>query len=304
MTVTGWGIEERFYEAHAYQEEFWAAGVNACIGFASWMPALDRQTDQTRAIQYLNEIGVTLEKSGTFLAKHFTKEKLTATQFFVQLRPYISNKNQCKTTPKMCWSSTEKDGNIPKPAFTTEATCKAAGFEWCSQGAGTFGRGMNLGTGVRHMRGPTGAQTPTPRYFDHILGVTMKDGPLKIVLDQFHGFIPLAHEKAMEDVRNMRRSAKDYVVDHRNNKELVQAYNKAIAGLAKWRRLHFTAIVEKFAIVPIQQSMKKGGFVGATKEHAWEAMLGTGGSGGKSFLADHIQTTEESALGPCPNGRW
>jgi len=126
----------------------------------------------------------------------------------------------------------------------------------------------------------------------------MKDGPLKTVLDQFHGFIPRAHEEAMEVVRNMRRSANDYVADHRNNEELVAAYNNAIAGLTTWRRMHYHKMVEKFVIGPMQIAMG-----GATKEEAWDEMVGTGGSAGNGYLLDHIRTTEDTAFRPCPIGR-
>merc|ERR1711964_242322 len=170
---------------------------------------------------------------------------------------------------------------------------------WRKQGESDFGRGMHFqGIDIRYKRGPTGAQSPTPRYFDHVLGVKMHGGKLKDVLDQFHGFMPPAHEEAMKDVRNI----KDYVMKHRNNKELVDAYNKAIAGLAKWRRMHFIALVEKFVVRPIQNGCMPPG---ATKEQAWAATgNGTGGSDIRTYLTDHIRTTEETAFGRCPHGRW
>jgi len=135
--------------------------------------------------------------------------------------------------------------------------------------------------------GPTGAQTPTPRYFDHVLGVTLEGNDfLTNVLKKFEDFMPKAHKRAMLDFRSGDKSIREYVLDHNDNHSLVDAYNSAIDGLASWRTHHLKAMVGQFIVWPLAK--KEGWSIAET----WgKTGNGTGGSDIRSYLTHHIQAT-------------
>ncbi|KAF2822925.1 Indoleamine 2,3-dioxygenase [Ophiobolus disseminans] len=155
----------------------------------------------------------------------------------------------------------------------------------------------------RKYRGGSNGQSSLLQFCDAVLSVNHSR------CSGFHaemrGYMPGPHARFLDDVEAIA-NIRSYVDSHRENTQLLEAFNQAVAALSGFRDKHI-ALVTRYIIIPSRMGkpkdlIKRRDIASATTELASEKpqtqeLVGTGGTKLIPFLRTSRDETSEAAIG-------
>ncbi|KAF2029117.1 Indoleamine 2,3-dioxygenase [Setomelanomma holmii] len=156
----------------------------------------------------------------------------------------------------------------------------------------------------RKYRGGSNGQSSLLQFCDAVLSVNHAR------CSGFHAemrqYMPGPHARFLDDVEAVA-NIRSYVDGHRNNIELLTAFDEAVAALSGFRDKHI-ALVTRYIIIPSRMAkpanlIKRRDIASASTELAFEKpqtqeLVGTGGTKLIPFLRTSRDETSEAAVGP------
>ncbi|KAF1938723.1 Indoleamine 2,3-dioxygenase [Clathrospora elynae] len=154
----------------------------------------------------------------------------------------------------------------------------------------------------RKYRGGSNGQSSLLQFFDAVLSVDhSRSGGFHA---EMRGYMPGPHARFLDDVEAIA-NIRGYVDSHRDNAELLAAFNTAVAALSRFRDKHI-ALVTRYIIIPSRMGkpvtgVKRRDIASASTKMAAEKprtqeLVGTGGTTLIPFLRTSRDETTETAV--------
>ncbi|KAF1832441.1 indoleamine 2,3-dioxygenase beta type [Decorospora gaudefroyi] len=154
----------------------------------------------------------------------------------------------------------------------------------------------------RQYRGGSNGQSSLLQFFDAVLSVDHSRG------GGFHaemrGYMPGPHARFLDDVEAIA-NIRSYVDSHRDNTELLAAFNNAVAALSGFRDKHI-ALVTRYIVIPSRMGKPDTGFKRrdiasastelVTHKSRTQELVGTGGTKLIPFLRTSRDETNEAKM--------
>jgi indoleamine 2,3-dioxygenase len=156
----------------------------------------------------------------------------------------------------------------------------------------------------RKYRGGSNGQSSLLQFCDAVLSVDhSKSGDFHA---EMRGYMPGPHARFLNDVEAIA-TIRGYVDSHRENVQLLEAFNDAIAALSGFRDKHI-ALVTRFIIIPSRtkkpentvnrRDLASASSQLASKKPQTQELIGTGGTKLIPFLKTTRDETNEAAIRP------
>lgn len=218
-------------------------------------------------IEALRYFKWSLDNIGTLLER--MDERCNPSRFYHEIRPFLAG------------SMGMEAAGLPYGVFYDEG-----------EGKGSW----------RKYRGGSNGQSSLLQFCDAVLSVnhTRCSG----FHAEMRGYMPGPHARFLDDVEAIA-NIRSYVDSHRENTQLLTAFNEAVAALSGFRDKHI-ALVTRFIIIPSRQGkpknlVKRKDIASATTKLASEKpqtqeLVGTGGTKLIPFLRISRNETSEAAI--------
>lgn len=230
------------------------------------MEAVDRD-EPAVVIDSLKYFQRSIDDIGRLLER--MDERCRPQTFYYHIRPFLAG------------SMNMESAGLPKGVFYDEG----------------HGRGS-----WRKYRGGSNGQSSLLQFFDAVLGVNHSR------CNGFHAemreYMPGPHKRFLDDIEAIA-NIRGYVDSHQDNRELLTAYNDAVAKLSGFRDKHI-ALVTRYIIIPSRMG-KPAEATGrkdlasvtsklASEKPASQELVGTGGTKLIPFLRTSRDETSEAAV--------
>jgi indoleamine 2,3-dioxygenase len=225
------------------------------------------QDDSVTVIEALKYVRESIDDIGRLLER--MDERCRPQVFYHKIRPFLAG------------SMNMEAAGLPNGVFYDEGN-----------GEGTW----------RKYRGGSNGQSSLLQFLDAILGV--KHDRSAGFSTEMRKYMPGPHARFLYDVEAIA-NIRDYVDDSRENAELGQAYNDAVAALSGFRDKHIQ-LVTRYIILPSRMAPPKQDFgrvdlaTSTTKlacgKQSTQEMVGTGGTKLMPFLKTSRDETMEATV--------